>query len=343
MKRSILLYMLPLLLAFGCKNTDLALPAPPTSALRPLGDYVNNNYDLSLLAAALKKTGLLDTLNGTGPYTMWAPNNAAFNALGVYSPLKFDSVNVDSLRYALRNMILSGHTYISDLPTQLDNKFQTLNMDNSVAYISVKPVGTNVDAATVTIDGCTVNSAPQRNIALQNGVLHIILNVPKYIRGTAQDFLAADTSLSLFQAFLKKANVWDSLKLDGPYTIYAPVNAAFLKYGLTADSINKLDVSRYDRLVFTAYAMALKPHHVFANDFGFAAYGAAITLGNVYQTSISSYNGVNVSRIDGRQNFNSPRPIPVAGGARGLDYMTDNGVVSYISDIMFYPDSLLIK
>jgi uncharacterized surface protein with fasciclin (FAS1) repeats len=343
MKR-IFLYILPLFIVFGCKNTDLTIPASPTDNLRNMGDFINNNYDFSMLTAALKKTNLLDSLNAVGPFTIWAPDNAAFASAGYYSPLRFDSVNVDSLRYALKYLILPSRTYISNLPTQLDLKYKNLNGDSSVQYISVLAQGTNGDAYPVTIDGCSVNSAPQRNIGLQNGVVHVLSRMPQNWGGTIQSRIARDTSFSIFEALMKKANLWDSLALPGPYTAYAPDNNAFRKYGMDADSIARIDMSRYNPLAFNVYVLGLQPHHLFMSDFSMVGgYGAALTLGLNYTLAPNLPTGIFIRyTANGSATF-TPGFINIVGGYAGEDNLTNNGIFNHIDNLIFYPDSLLIK
>src|SRR5215216_3212702 len=50
-----------------------------------LDTIINANADLSLYKAALIKTKLTTFTQGPGPFTIYAPNNAAFNAMGVNS------------------------------------------------------------------------------------------------------------------------------------------------------------------------------------------------------------------------------------------------------------------
>ncbi|WP_143307184.1 fasciclin domain-containing protein [Chitinophaga vietnamensis] len=331
------LLLVLLALAAGCNKTDLQVSNEHSAGLRNMGDFIRNNYDLSLLAAGLQKIGMLDSLNSTELHTIWAPDNNAFNAIGVKRPSDFNTMNTDSLRYALKNLIMPQRIYVSDIPTQMDNKYTGLA--GGPLLISINNIGSNnADAFRATVNGCPVYDAPRRNIALQNGVLHLLQAVPKYFPETAQDFLAADSTLSIFTALMKKTGQWDALKQTGPYTIYAPVNDAFRQYGLTADSIARLDVSRYKALAFNIYTLELKPYHLFQSDPGMMQ----VTDINIYLTGgyyMQASYGISIWAPGGRYAYHSPSGI----GYVRKDDMTNNSVIFHLDNIMLYPDSLLIK
>lgn len=328
------------LLVVACKKIDITSDEH-TADIRNVGDFIHNNYDLSLLSAALQKTGFLDSLNTEGPFTIWAPDNQAFNMLGINKPEDFDRMNTDSLRTSMKNLILRDRLYIAGIPTQIDNRYTCLG--GLLSYISVGVQGTNADAYPATFNGSTVYDAPKRNLAMKNGVVHLIKALPKYSPQTIQSFLEADTSVSIFVTLLKKTNQWDALKTDGPYTVYAPINNAFLNYNLTPDSINKLDLSRYNPLAFNIYTLSLTPHHILMTDFDvLGAYGEQLDMGSGYFINPRGVFAI-WSPPAKRYNYHNPSGITVFDGAKGQDIMVTNGVINRINNILLYPDSLLIK
>ncbi|WP_161964026.1 fasciclin domain-containing protein [Chitinophaga flava] len=338
MKRYFHLLLL-FLMAVACNKTDLAVSEERPSDIRAIGDFIRNNYDLSLLSAALQQTGLIDSLNTNGTLTVWAPDNAAFKALGVLKPGDFSKMNQDSLRASLRNLIQTERLFIPDIPTQMDNKY--IAMGGGPLYISISAFGNNADNYRATVNGCYVYEAPKRNLSLRNGVLHLLKGVPKYFPQTAQDFLAADTSLSIFVTLMKKSGQWEALKNEGPYTVYAPQNNVFQQYGLTADSINRLDVKKYKPVAFSVYTLGLQPHHIFAGDLDIlGAYNSRILLDGY---GISPGGSINIWAPNGYSGYHSPGFIGYAGGVKGQDNLTSNAVVFRLNNIMLYPDSLLIK
>ncbi len=341
MKRSTILYMLLMVLvAASCRKTNLTVEQERNSEIRSAGDFIRNNYDLSLLAAALQQTGYIDSLNAADKlFTIWAPDNKAFNNIGIKSASDFQTMNTDSLRLAVKNLILPSRLYISDLPSQMDNIYTGIG--GGPLYISVVVQGKNADAFRTSVSGCDVYDAPKRNIALRNGVLHVLQSVPKYIGVTIQDFITADTSLTLFAQLMRKTGQWDALKTVQPLTVYAPRNDVFLNYQLSADSINKLDVKRYKPVAFNIYTLGLEQHHLFSNDLQLA--GGANDRLFIDGYGVAPARTITIWAPNGRWGYHGPNNIGMAGGDAGKDFLLTNGVLHRINNLMLYPDSLLIK
>lgn len=62
-------------------KTDVTVVTPPAATPAPTGTVVTTaqaNPNFTTLVSALQTAGLVDTLNGAGPFTIFAPNNAAF-------------------------------------------------------------------------------------------------------------------------------------------------------------------------------------------------------------------------------------------------------------------------
>ncbi|PUZ21844.1 hypothetical protein DCC81_24980 [Chitinophaga parva] len=315
----------------GCKKNALTVDQP-SSSIRAMGDFIRNNYNLSLLAAGLQKIGFLDSLN-TGTYTLFAPENSAFNAMGITRASDFDNMNTDSLRQALKYLVIPGRVYIADLPTQLDNIYTSLS--GGPLYVSVTSYGNGADNYRVVINGCPVEDAPKRNIALTNGAMHLLQAIPKYFPGTIQGFLAKDTAATLFVQLLKQSRQWDSLALKGPYTVYAPTNDVMLRYGLTADSIAHIDVSRYQPIAYRIYTLGMAVHHVFSTDKSMVSVPNATV--SVYGWTIMPDASLFIRPADGKTGAYGPSSVYYGDGRLSKDNLTDNGVVYHIKDLMNYP------
>lgn len=113
------------------------------------------------LAAALNAAGLVETLQGSGPFTVFAPTDAAFAALPegtVENLLKPE--NIDQLRAVLTYHVVAGEVLAEDVVT-LDEatSVQGDTIDISLADGSVK-----VDQANVI----------QTDVRASNGVIHVI-------------------------------------------------------------------------------------------------------------------------------------------------------------------------
>lgn len=325
----------------ACNKKDLLVKQRRDGGVRSMGDFIRNNYDLSLLAAALEKVNLLDSLDMPGPFTIMAPDNQAFGLIGITKPGDFDRMNMDSLRFMLKYHILPLRLYTSDMPAQLDSRFATLAGRD--AFLSVL-LQTPAYYSTIAVNGVLVKRTPLRDQALTNGALHVVDRVLKYYPGTIQGYLASNPDLSLFVAAMKRFQGWDRLAEEGPYTVYAPVNDAFLKYGLTADSISRMDPQDYDPVLFAIYPLMFTKRHLFTSDQAMiTGDGKVVTISEKYTLSPED-NRVFIYENTSEWGITGPGEIPYAGGsARGTDLTVDNGIVHVMSDLFLYPDSLRKK
>ena len=122
------------------------------------------NEDLSTLVAAVKAAGLVETLSGDGPFTVFAPTNEAFAALPegtVENLLKPE--NKDQLIAVLTYHVVSGDAYAKDLSNGQD--ITTVEGDDVKVKINKKGVMIN-DAKVVAAD-----------VKATNGVVHVIDHV----------------------------------------------------------------------------------------------------------------------------------------------------------------------
>ena len=113
------------------------------------------------LAAALKAAGLVETLKGEGPFTVFAPTDAAFAKLPagtVENLLKPE--NRDKLRSILTYHVVAGKVTAADVVKMTSGK--------TVQGSSVKIASSG---GKVTIDNATVAKA---DVMASNGVIHVI-------------------------------------------------------------------------------------------------------------------------------------------------------------------------
>lgn len=126
------------------------------------GDIVavaSTTEGFSTLVAALEAAGLVETLQGEGPFTVFAPNDDAFAALpeGLLEKLLLPE-NIEVLKSILTYHVVSGAVYSTDV------------VAGDVATVE----GSNVTLATDT--GVTVNGANVvlADVEASNGVIHVI-------------------------------------------------------------------------------------------------------------------------------------------------------------------------
>jgi uncharacterized surface protein with fasciclin (FAS1) repeats len=159
------------LLAAACSSnssssttTTTKAPAMATSS-ENIVQIAAADPQLSTLVAAVKAAGLVGTLEGPGPYTVFAPTNAAFAALpaGTVSTL-LEPANKAELTSILTYHVVPGKVEAADLKagpvTTVNGATFTVNSDNGTFTITDGKGGT---AHFVTTD-----------IEASNGVIHVI-------------------------------------------------------------------------------------------------------------------------------------------------------------------------
>src|SRR3989337_35046 len=102
--------------AAACFGTfaQVTVGGPPMFASKDIIDNAVNSKDHTTLVAAVKAAGLVETLKGPGPFTVFAPTNAAFAAL--------PAGTVDMLLKPQNKSMLAGILSYHVVPGTLDTK-----------------------------------------------------------------------------------------------------------------------------------------------------------------------------------------------------------------------------
>lgn len=119
------------------------------------------NPDFSTLVAAVQAAGLADTLSGEGPFTVFAPTNAAFDKLPAGT---VDSLLLPENREQLV-AVLTYHVVAGEVSAE-----QVVTLD-SATTVNGQDVTITVDGEQVRINDATVTTA---DIETSNGVIHVI-------------------------------------------------------------------------------------------------------------------------------------------------------------------------
>jgi uncharacterized surface protein with fasciclin (FAS1) repeats len=142
----------------------LGLTATSIAADNDIVDTAVGAGNFKTLAAALQAAGLVDTLKGEGPFTVFAPTDDAFAKLpdGVVADL-LKPENVDRLRAVLTYHVVAGSVPASEV-VKLD----------SAKTVNGQTVDIVVDGAKVMVDSANVVIT---DIMASNGVIHVIDSV----------------------------------------------------------------------------------------------------------------------------------------------------------------------
>lgn len=236
-------------LVAGCGGSDDDHHPPATVA-----DVAQGDPRFTTLLAAVEAADLGDALTGDGPITLFAPTNDAFAALLDELGVTQDELlaNTDLLRAVLTYHVLPAEVPAADVP--LGSPITTVQG----GYFKID----EVDGGLVITDGRNRSSnVVQTDLQAGNGVVHVIdrvlLPADKTVVETAQ--AAADATPPQFTILveaLTAAGLVDTLSGDGPFTVFAPTDAAF------AALLDELGISKADLLANTDLLTQVLTYHV---------------------------------------------------------------------------------
>ena len=253
------------------------------------------------LAAALQAAGLVEALKGEGPFTVFAPTDEAF--------AKLPKGTVEDLlkpeKKAKLTAILKYHVVKGEVKAD-----QVVTLDNATT-LNGQRVDIKVEESKVKLDKATVTKA---DIACSNGVIHVIDTVLMPATDDIVDTAVKAGSFNTLAAALKAAGLVDALKGAGPFTVFAPTDAAFAK--LPKETLaNLLKPENKDQLI------AILKYHVVE--------GRVYSDQAVKLTSAKTLNGQSFKIAKGEKGW----MIDNANLAK-LDIETSNGVIHVIDSVI---------
>ena len=201
-------------------DTVLTIPEP----LGDIASVASGNPDFSLLVEALAKADLVDTLTGAGPFTVFAPTNAAFEKAGITSDYISDTPGPDLAPILLYHVLVDAKALADDITS-------------GIIRTGLAPTNLLVDVknswwhSQISLNKETKVKAT--DVLASNGVIHVIDTVllpPGNIVEVATD--KSDTFSTLLELLTKQGvDLAETLEGDGPFTVFAPTNDAFEKLG----------------------------------------------------------------------------------------------------------------
>lgn len=288
----------------SCKKKD------DVTVLPTMDDYLKSNSDLSLFSQLIDKAMLGDFKTGPGPFTWFAPTNAAFASVGINS----DSINRMSsgtANYVAMYHLVNAQVGTIDMIAQ--NSFPRTTQQGSAVYLGKNGNNYFVNGATIT----------SRDVQIANGTIHIInqVLVAPQLRGNLQGMLTATGQHTIFIAALNRASRWATLGTTSVFTVFAPNDVAMGAAGFTVASVTAAPVASIDSLVRYHYIANIR---LFNNDLGNketpqTALGPGRTL-------MSSGNG---TQLRGKNNA-----TPVSFSF--TDRLGTNGVLHSINGVLRY-------
>ncbi|TWO32502.1 fasciclin domain-containing protein [Seonamhaeicola sediminis] len=278
--------------------------------------YFNKDFTTLIAAVQAADPSILDLLlsNGTndGGLTLFAPTNDAFTAAGITDLATVVDIVEDVLAYH----VIDGTIMKDMLPTSGINAFEVGTLGGNV-YL------TNAGGS-VSLNGTTTVVAT--DIIGSNGVVHVIDRTLIPPTQTIAEIVSSSSNFTLLTAALLKANLVGAFDeaTDGPYTVFAPTDAAFIDAGFAdVDAINAAPV---ETLAAILTHHVVEPNvYVFSTDL---TQDAVVPMLNNQNTTIDL---ANLAVIDASGNS--------AGlNAGSLNIHATNGVV-HVLDKVLLPSS----
>ncbi|MCA9041223.1 MAG: fasciclin domain-containing protein [Planctomycetaceae bacterium] len=168
------------------------------------------------LAKALDAAGLVSTLQGEGPFTVFAPTDEAF--------AKLPEGTLETLLKPENKELLTGILTYHVVAGKVDAA-TVINMSGAVS-VNGQQIDIDVKDGTVMVDQSQVITA---DIECSNGVIHVINQVILPADMNLVETAVKAGSFKTLLAAAEAAGLAETLSSGGPFTIFAPTDDAFSK------------------------------------------------------------------------------------------------------------------
>ena len=293
--KKLLLLTLISVFAFSCDDDKDELITEMDSQ-STIVETAQGEESLSSLVAALAKadenedSDLIGTLSENGPFTVFAPTNEAFTAL-LQSLEGFDSLeDFDTEEEkTLLAKILQYHVVAGVAAASTD-----LTEGQTIATVQGESVSISLEGGVfigdATDDDAEVIGADVQN---SNGIVHIINKVllPQEVLNTLAppqdlvDLVVATEALSVLEAAVIKADLVETLKSEGPFTVFAPTDDAFtgllMALGDDYNSLDDFDTEEEIALLKDILLFHVIPAKVLAADLAEGEVATALTENSI--------------------------------------------------------------
>jgi uncharacterized surface protein with fasciclin (FAS1) repeats len=292
----------------ACDSEDLGDAAPTTPTI---AEYVTEIPAFTALSAAVQEAGLAETLDTGGPFTVFAPVDAAF------VPAIDASLNRQVAEKVLLHHVVAAVDSADALRARAaagQALTPLAGADLTVTVIDEDGEG----ADTIRVNAATITNA---DAAAANGLVHVV----DRLLGDAVDRATLTPRFTLFARLVREAGLEGALRTAGPSdgrTIFAPTNAAFL------DALDANDNGEIESGEIPGNAADILQYHVV---------NGAVQAGDVptTETTLTTLEGstLTVVRTGDAVTVN---PANEAATVTTPDVIVDNGVIHGI-DVVLTP------
>lgn len=291
----------------ACGGSDEITLDPPQNIVQ----VAQTDSRFTVLAEAVVAADLAAALSAPGPLTVLAPTNDAFNALLTELGITKAQLLADKplLTAVLQYHVLGAQVLRADVPLGR----------------AVTPLAGGIFKVDSTVGGLVITDGRNRkanitatDIRASNGVIHVIDKVllPAN-RNIVQTAIASAPEFSILVEAVVAANLQGTLSGTGPFTVFAPTNAAF------AALLAELGVSKEALLADTALLTRVLTYHVLPSRVLKAEVPVGPAITTVQGGSFTVDNTLAITDARGRK-----------AGITATDVLTSNGVIHVIGKVL---------
>lgn len=287
----------------------LALLSSVASA-QTIVDIVVNSTDHNTLEAAVIAAPAVATVlsDEEGSYTVFAPTDAAFEEVdSAFLQQLLTEEWSSHLVCLLTSHVIGSEVRSTDLPTT----------PTQVTTLSGYNVTVLLDGEEASVDEIPVIAA---DIEASNGVVHVIDGrpiLPTCVTDTIVDIASSIDDFTTLVSLVRAAGLVDTLSGDGPFTVFAPTNDAFVK----------IPPSIVEALMEDTEALAsVLTYHVIPSN----VYGDI--MGTAVVETVQGGN-LTATAMDGSIMLNGD-----AASVTTADVLARNGVIHVIDSVLLPPD-----
>lgn len=297
-------FLLSTIVITSCKQDEV------TETPKDIVGIASADPQFSTLTAALTKANLVNTLKGTGPFTVFAPNNAAFTKAGITS---LDNQSVATLTPLLTAHVLSGTVRAANVKS---GATPTVNTSNPI-YLSKNADGVFINGNIRVI---------ATDVTATNGVVHVIDNVIEIPKENLITIASKNANFSELVSLVQGADPAVASALTNAstngLTVFAPTNAAFQELYRGAGT-SKAALLANRSLLTNVLFYHVVPNRVFSTDLpnvGSSEVPTALTNARL------TFDLAGGAKVKGKTSGNS--------NITGVNILATNGVIHVIDKVL---------
>lgn len=289
-------------------------------------DVAVENGSFTTLVAAVQQAELVDALKADGPYTVFAPTDDAFAALLEETEMSAeDLLAAENLSDILLYHVVAGE-FNAEAVIELVGDSDYVLVDT----LAGTPVKVSVDMGNVYVNDAMV---AMPDVEASNGVIHVVDSVIMPPSQTITDIVVEsagmeeDAEFTTLLAAVSEAELAEALAGEGPFTVFAPTDAAF------ADALEALDISAEDLLASEDLSSILL-YHVVSGEEALYSNDVAAALED------AGDDGIMVETMNGASfTVTADDDGIYVDGAQIImtDIMASNGVIHVIDAVILPP------